>query len=58
MTRATVHMAVIETTIRLVNGKGKVMDRAYALCGARRGDADGRESKVTCPACIAKLEAV
>lgn len=45
------HYCVLETTIRLHNGKGCVRERNVALCMAKEGTLVTNARKVSCPKC-------
>jgi hypothetical protein len=51
------HYLIVETRIRLVNGRGSIKEEDLALCGAERGMACGTKAKVTCPECKKLLRA-
>lgn len=52
------HYGVLETRIRLINGKGSIRERPVRLCKPKlsKGGLVYNRRKVTCPACKALLE--
>lgn len=52
------HYGVLETRIRLINGKGSIRERPVRLCVPKssRGEIVYNKRKVTCPACKAILK--